>query len=421
MLNNLRKQPKASRYVVVCMLTGVLVALLVVAWVAALQGPGVEVGPDHTRQAYVGDTILYDHVLTNTGTTTDTFTLEVSSALGWPVELVGTTQPTGTLTLQVAGQMTAPFQISLTVPSGTVGLTDTTVVTATSQLSPTVQDSVTDMTTVVYHRILFPFVAKRWPPVPYAPILNPIDNPDEDGYYTVSWLPADLADTYVLEEDDNADFSSPTVVYDGADTWWSVPSPGRIPGTTYYYRVRGRNEWGYGDYSNVELVTVSPFLVADTQLEVGQCTTLSWNFTGIKKLHIKYGFGYAKVGANGQGSRQVCPSITTTYEATATMPDDSKETYKRTVYVTGSGCADPIVWLFRPTAYEVEPGQGFSVYWSVECARGVWLRIGNRGEQPVEGQGFVANVVIYDDTEFKLRIKREQGDYVYAAFTVKVK
>jgi len=30
-------------------------------------------------------------------------------------------------------------------------------------------------------------------------------------------------------------------------------------------------------------------------------------------------------------------------------------------------------------------------------------------------------VAIYGDTEFKLKIKREQGDYVYAAFTVDVK
>ena len=83
--------------------------------------------------------------------------------------------------------MTAPFQISLTVPADTVGLTDTTIITATSQISPTVQDSATDTTTVVYYRLLFPFIAKRSPPIPYPPILDPIDNADEDGFYTVSW------------------------------------------------------------------------------------------------------------------------------------------------------------------------------------------------------------------------------------------
>ncbi len=417
MLDKWGKQLRAISFLVACVLMGIVGALLLVGWASALQGPGVEIGPDHTQQAYAGDTIFYDHILTNTGTTTDTFQLEVLSTRDWPVELVGATQPTGTLSLQVAAQMTAPFQIRLTVPSDAVGLTDTTIVTATSQLSPTIRDSATDTTIVVYHRYFFPFIAKRWPPIPYQAVLNPIDNTDGDGYYTVSWIPAELADTHVLQEDDNAGFSSPTIVYDGAGTSWSVPDPGRTSGT-YYYRVRGRNQWGYGEYSNIESVTVPPFLIADTQLEVGQCTTLSWNFTGIKKLHIKYGFGYAKVGADGQGSRQVCPSITTTYEAAVTRQDDSQETYKLTVYVTGSGCADPIVWLFRPTADEVDPGERFSVYWSVECARGVWLKIGSGGEQPVEGQGFIADVAIYGDTEFKLKIKREQGDYVYAAFTV---
>ena len=420
MSNKREKQLRARGYLMVCVLLGVIGELLAVGGAAALQGAGVEIGPAHTRQAYVGDTVLYDHTLTNTGTMTDTFTREVLSTQGWSVELVGATQPTGTLSLQVAPQVTAPFQISLTIPEDAIGLTDTTIVTARSQLSPTVQGSATDTTTVVYHRIILPFVAKRWPPVPYPATLNPIDNSDGDAYYTVSWLAADLADTYVLEEDDNADFSSPTVVYEGADTWWSVPSPGKTSGASYYYRVRGHNQWGYGDYSNTESVSVSPFLVADTQLEVGQCTTLSWNFTGIKKLHIRYGFGYSKVGADGQGSRQVCPSITTTYEATVLRQDDSTETYKLTVYVTGTGCADPIVWLFEPTADEVDPGEKFSVFWSVECAKAVWLQIGNGAEQAQVGQGF-AEVAIYEDTQFKLKIKREQGDYVYAKFTVDVK
>jgi len=422
MLNKWRKQLKVSSYMVVCVLMGIVGALLLVGWASAAvatQGPGVEIGPDHTQQAYAGDTILYDHTLTNTGTTTDTFQLEVLSTRDWPVELVGATQPTGTLSLQVAAQMTAPFQISLTVPSDAVGLTDTTIVTATSQISPTIRDSATDTTTVVYHRIILPFVAKRWPPVPYPTTLNPIDNSDGDVYYTVSWLAADLADTYILEEDDNADFSSPTVVYNGADTWWSVPSPGKLSGT-YYYRVRGQNQWGYGIYSNVEAVTVSPFLIADSQLEVGQCTTLSWDFTGIKKLHIRYGFGYSKVGADGHGSRQVCPSITTTYEATVLRLDDSTETYKLTVYVTGTGCADPIVWLFAPTTDEVDSGQKFSIFWSVECARAVWFQAGNGAEDAVVGQGF-KEVAIYEDTQFKLKVKREQGDYVYTKFTVDVK
>ncbi|MBC8264572.1 MAG: hypothetical protein H8E47_10670 [Anaerolineales bacterium] len=419
MLNRWGKQLRANSYVVACVLMGVIGALLLIGWASALQAPGVEIGPDHTQQAYVGDTILYNHTLTNTGATTDTFTLEVLSTRDWPVELVGATQPTGTLSLQVAAQITAPFQISLTVPSGAAGLTDTTIVTATSQLSPTVQDSATDTTIVVYHRIIFPFVAKRWPPVPYQAALNPIDNTDGDGYYTVSWLPAGLADTHVLEEDDNASFSSPTIVYSGAGTSWSVPAPGRLSGT-YYYRVRGQNQWGYGVYSNVEAVTVPRFLIADTNLAAGQCTTLSWSFTGIKKLHIIFGYGYDKEPVPGQGSRQVCPSVTTTYKAIVTKHDDSQETHQVTVNVSGTGCGDPIVWYFAPTTYQVHAGQPFSIFWHVECAKGVWLIIGSGSEQGVVGHGSKTDVVIYSTTTFKLKIKKTSGDFVYASFQVKV-
>lgn len=339
----------ANGYVVACVLMGIIGGLLLMGWAssatAALQAPGVEIGRDHTQQAYAGDTILYNHTLTNTGTTTDTFWLEVLSTQDWPVELVGATEPTGTLSLQVAAQMTAPFQISLTVPADAVGLTDTAIITATSQLSPTVQDSATDTTIVVYHRYLFPFIAKRWPPVPYPATLNPIDNADGDGFYTVSWPPTDLAETHVLEEDDNAGFSSPTTVYNGTGTSWSVPDPGKSPGT-YYYRVRGSNQWGYGVYSNVEAVRVLPFRVADTSLTAGQCTTVTWGFTGIKELHIVFGYGYDKEGVPGQSSRQVCPSVTTTYEAIVTKHDESQETHKATVSVSGSGCGDPVVWIF---------------------------------------------------------------------------
>jgi hypothetical protein len=419
MLDKWAKQLRANSYIIACVLMGVIGAFLLIGWASALQGPGVEIGPDYTRQAYVGDTILYNHTLTNTGTITDTFTLEVLSTQDWPVELVGATQPTGTLALPVAAQMTAPFQISLTVPADAVGLTDNAIITATSQLSPTVQDSATDTTIVVYHHYFLPFIAKRWPPVPYAATLNPIDNTDGDGFYTVSWSTADLANTYALEEDDNAGFSSPKTVYEGAGTSWSVPS-GRATGT-YYYRVRGHNQWGYGGYSNVRAVTVVPFRVANTNLPAGQCTTLSWDFSGIKKLHIVFGYGYDKTPVNGKGSRQVCPSITTTYKAIVTKQDDSEETHELTVNTSGSGCGDPIVWYFEPTSYTVGVGGKVSIFWHVEYAKGVWLQIGSGSEQGVVGKGSKTDIVLYGTTTFKLKIKRTIGDYVYASFTVEVK
>jgi hypothetical protein len=401
---------------------GVVGLLLLMAWAsstaAALQSPGVEIGPDHTREAHVGDTILYDHTLTNTGVTTDTFTLEVVSSQGWPVDLVGASQPPGTLSLQVAPQMAAPFQISLVVPQDAVGLTDTTVVTARSQLTPTVEASATDTTTIVPHRYFLPLIMDRWPPLPYATTLNPIDNADGDEYYTVTWLPAQLATVHMLEEDDNASFTSPSIVYYGSATSWTVPSPGKLGGT-YYYRVQGQSLWGYGPYSNVRSVSVPRFRVEDTSLTVGQCTTLTWNFTDIKELHVVLGYGYDGTAVPGQASRQVCPSVTTVYEAIVTKLDNTEETHRLVVNVTGTGCADPVVWSFASTAYSVHAGESFVVFWHVECAKAVWLVIDGK-ETAAVGQAH-KEMTISKNTTFKLKIKKRNDEFVYASFTVGLK
>jgi hypothetical protein len=103
--------------------------------------------------------------------------------------------------------------------------------------------------------VLLPVVMKRWPPIPDIPVLNAISNADGDGYYTVSWSTAYLANTYVLEEDDNAAFSSPTQRYSGYGTSWSAS--GKTPGT-YYYRVKARNSWGDSGWSNIQSVRVLP-------------------------------------------------------------------------------------------------------------------------------------------------------------------
>ena len=161
----------------ICVCIGIVSALPFTQWVlsanATPQAPGVELGPAHTRQADAGQIITYNHTLTNTGTTTDTFLLEVLSTQGWPVELLGGVYPSGTvlLPLQVGSQMTASFQVSLTVPLDIAGVTEITNITATSQLSPTVQDTVVD-TTIVYDRTYLPLINRGYKP--------PIDT-DHDG------------------------------------------------------------------------------------------------------------------------------------------------------------------------------------------------------------------------------------------------
>jgi hypothetical protein len=92
-------------------------------------------------------------------------------------------------------------------------------------------------------------------PLPDSPTLHPIDNADGDGTYTVSWTPPPDSDFCTLQEDDNAAFTSPTILYSGPGT--SIIIPIRPPGT-YCYRVNCTNDCGTSGWSNSQCVTVMP-------------------------------------------------------------------------------------------------------------------------------------------------------------------
>lgn len=107
-------------------------------------------------------------------------------------------------------------------------------------------------------RIFLPLVFKRYPPVPYAPQLSPIDNADGDGAYTVWWMeqPVRLADSYTLQEATDSMFAAGLRDV-CTNAGQSCQVNGRAPGT-YYYRVRGQNEWGVSEWSNTQAATVVP-------------------------------------------------------------------------------------------------------------------------------------------------------------------
>jgi hypothetical protein len=101
--------------------------------------------------------------------------------------------------------------------------------------------------------MLFTFVDESLP-IPAAPVLNTISNADGDGNYTISWSSTVGVTTYILEEDDNIGFSSPTTAYSGSNTLIAIS--GRGIGT-YYYRVRASNTSGSSDWSNIVSVVVT--------------------------------------------------------------------------------------------------------------------------------------------------------------------
>jgi hypothetical protein len=94
--------------------------------------------------------------------------------------------------------------------------------------------------------IYLPLISLKWPPIPAIPALQPIDNTDGDGDYSVTWTTAASAETYALEEADNSAFGSAVEVYNGPATSYllSEQTTGR-----HYYRVKARNSWGDSAWS----------------------------------------------------------------------------------------------------------------------------------------------------------------------------
>jgi hypothetical protein len=84
-------------------------------------------------------------------------------------------------------------------------------------------------------------------------VLAPIDNSDQDGNYLVDWNDVPNATGFTLEEDDNAGFASPTVVFSGTISEYQVM--GHLPGS-WFYRVRATSVGGDSPWSNVQSATV---------------------------------------------------------------------------------------------------------------------------------------------------------------------
>jgi uncharacterized membrane protein len=104
---------------------------------------GVLIGPNNSDTALPGDTLVYQHVITNTGTASDNYALTVLSSQGWTVDV-------GPDNVTLGSGLTSVVVVTVTIPGGaTPGTVDVTTVTATSTISPTVSDNATDTTNVL--------------------------------------------------------------------------------------------------------------------------------------------------------------------------------------------------------------------------------------------------------------------------------
>jgi len=83
---------------------------------------------------------------------------------------------------------------------------------------------------------------------------------------------------------------------------------------------------------------VLQFYADDTVINQGECTTLSWNVENIQAVWVyPVGQPYSQFPVTGQGSREVCPSQTTTYEMRVLLPDGTVQTQQITIQVVIPG------------------------------------------------------------------------------------
>ncbi|MBU1751784.1 MAG: hypothetical protein KKA73_29255, partial [Chloroflexi bacterium] len=112
---------------------------------------------------------------------------------------------------------------------------------------------------------------------PAAPVLNAVSNPECDGDYTVDWGAVTGAISYTLEEDDNAAFTSPSVVYAGSDTDYAFS--GQTTGR-WYYRVKATNAIGDSAWSGTQDVGVCPAALTLYAVSNPECDgdyTVDWS------------------------------------------------------------------------------------------------------------------------------------------------
>jgi len=148
---------------------------------------------------------------------------------------------------------------------------------ATSQISPTVLDTTKDAS-IVPIRIYLPLVINP----PKTPTLNPINNQDQDNYFTVTWQNNGIGETYILEESIDPSFSNPIRVYQGPSLTWAVPDTGKLP-ATYYYRAKATGATGESGWSDTQSVTIYPLFVG---------LSVRWDGAGYVRGYYYYDIGW---------------------------------------------------------------------------------------------------------------------------------
>ena len=109
------------------------------------------------------------------------------------------------------------------------------------------------------------------------------------------------------------------------------------------------------------------FWADQTSISQGQCTTLRWQVENVQAVYVyPSGQNYKDYPVTGEGSRQVCPPVTTTYEMRVQMTDGSVQLAQVTINVgPGNPLANTNWQLVSAYGAPVTPaGQPQTLYFS---------------------------------------------------------
>ncbi len=197
-------------------------------------------------------------------------------------------------------------------------------------------------------------------PVPYAPTLDPINNGDGDGNYIVQWhytYDDPPVDTYTLQQATDASFTTEVVDYSQSDTSRTFTAQ---EAGTYYYRVRGHNSYGTGQWSQVQSVVVEATpapLVSSIEPDNGPDNEITWvtiygaNFVATPSVVLG---GTELSGVSLVNTSELLAAVPAgmapgLYDVQVCNPDEQCGVLPEGYTVTGSG----------PILTSIVPNQGF--------------------------------------------------------------
>ena len=122
----------------------------------ASQQSGVVIEPDYLQYAHPGDRLTFTHWLTNLGSYTETFFIQVLPSLSWPVS------PTETHLSNVGVGEMRPITVMITVPHESLVYIENEVIVSATSTTSSAADSAVDVVMVSPWRVFLPTVTKPY-------------------------------------------------------------------------------------------------------------------------------------------------------------------------------------------------------------------------------------------------------------------